>query len=60
MTLYLQLKFVSEAGAVMLVGMFVGGIIYLASNGEARPWLKGISPTVFFIGEDKAAGPWCA
>jgi sodium/hydrogen exchanger 8 len=47
----LQLKYVTEAGAIIVVGALLGGIVMLSTHGEAREWLAhSISPTVFFIG----------
>ena len=43
-------KYISEAGAVVLVGLIISLIVRFASHGEAKEWLRGISPTVFFIG----------
>lgn len=48
---YVQFKYLAEAGAVVLVGALMGGIIMLSSHGHAQEWLsKSISPTIFFIG----------
>ncbi len=33
-----------------MVGLLLSGIVALATKGEAKVWLRGISPTVFFIG----------
>lgn len=50
----LKLKYLAEAGAVVLVGMLLGGIVMLASHGKAQEWLRdSIEPTTFFI------GPYC-
>ena len=35
---------------MVIVGFFLSGIVALATKGEAKEWLRGISPTVFFIG----------
>lgn len=41
----------TEAGAVIVVGAVLGGIVILSTHGEAKEWLaNSISPTVFFIG----------
>lgn len=46
-----QFKYLAEAGAVVIVGMLLGGVVMLSSHGRAQEWLShSISPTVFFIG----------
>lgn len=37
-----QPKYISEAGAVVLVGLIISLIVRLASHGEAKEWLRGI------------------
>lgn len=54
-TVRTQLKYLSEAGAVVSVGLVLSGIIALASKGEAKQWLRGISPTVFFMGAQRVS-----
>lgn len=55
-TVRTQLKYLSEAGAVVSVGLVLSGVIALASKGEAKQWLRGISPTVFFMGAQCFSG----
>lgn len=45
-----QMKYLSEAGAVVIVGLVLSGIVALAMGKESQVWLRGISPTTFFIG----------
>jgi hypothetical protein len=44
------MKYLSEAGAVVIVGLVLSGIVALAMGKESQVWLRGISPTTFFIG----------